>query len=81
MYKTIRGLYKKGEIIPIEPILFDEDEIELFITFIREEKPEEDSSTSADHLLYSMGERALNGSLNDASEKHDKYLYSREKKP
>ncbi len=30
MYKTIRGIYRKGQIIPKEPLEFDEEEIEIF---------------------------------------------------
>ena len=76
MYKTIKGLYKKGRIIPIEPVKFDQDEVELFITFFQEEKIEEESISSADNLLYTIGDRALEGKFTDASERHDQYLYS-----
>ncbi|HAG08207.1 MAG TPA: hypothetical protein DCK87_01385 [Desulfotomaculum sp.] len=80
MYKTIRGIYKKGQIIPKEPIDFSQDEIEIFITFLHEEKIDEETISSADDLLYTMGDRALEGTLTDASEKHDKYLYAKEQK-
>jgi len=80
MYKTIKGLYKKGRIIPIEPVKFDQDEVELFITFLQEEKIEEKSISSADNLLYTIGDRALEGKFTDASERHDQYLYSQGKK-
>lgn len=74
MYKTIKGIYKKGQIIPKEPIDFGEDEIEIFITFLHEGKTDEESMSSADNLLYTMGDRAKEGTLTDASERHDKYL-------
>ena len=80
MYKTIKGLYKKGRIIPMEPVKFDQDEIEIFITFLQEEKIEEQSLSSADNLLYTMGERALEGRFTDASERHDQYIYSQGKR-
>ena len=79
MYKTIKGLYKKGRIIPMEPVKFDQDEIEIFITFLQDEKVEEEHLSSADNLLYTMGDRALEGRFTDASEKHDQYLYLKEK--
>ncbi len=79
MYKTIKGVYKKGKIIPMEHVNFDEDEVEIFITFLQEEKVSEDSISSADDLLYTMGDRALEGKFRDASEKHDHYLYSQGK--
>ena len=47
MYKTIKGLYKKGRIIPMEPVKFDQDEIEIFITFLQEEKVEEENLSSS----------------------------------
>ncbi|MFQ5824576.1 MAG: hypothetical protein ACE5JB_11015 [bacterium] len=80
MYKTIKGLYKKGRIIPTEPIDFDQDEIDVFITFLQEEKMEEESLSSADNILYTMGDRALEGRFTDTSERHDKYLYSQGKR-
>lgn len=80
VYKTIRGIYKKGRIIPKEPIDFGEDEIEIFITFLQEEKMDGQPISSADKLLYSIGDRALEGRLNNASENHDQYLYTQEKK-
>jgi hypothetical protein len=79
MYKTIKGLYKKGRIIPMEPVKFDQDEIEIFITFLHDEKGEEENISSADNLLYAMGDRALEGRFTDASENHDQYLYSQGK--
>ncbi len=79
MYKTIKGLYKKGRIIPMEPVKFDQDEIEIFITFLQDEKVEEENLSSADNLLYTMGDRALEGRFTDASENHDQYLYSQGK--
>jgi len=79
MYKTIKGIYKKGQIIPKEPIDFSEDEIEIFITFLHEGKIDEESISSADNLLYTIGDRAVEGTLTDASERHDKYLYAKEK--
>lgn len=80
MYKTIKGLYKKGRIFPVEPVKFYQDEVELFITFLQEEKIEEESLSSADNLLYTIGDRALEGKFTDASERHDQYLYSQGKK-
>ena len=80
MYKIIKGLYKKGRIIPMEPLKFDQEEIEIFITFLQEEKVEEESLSSADNLLYTMGDRALEGRLSDASVRHDQYLYSQGKR-
>jgi len=76
MYLTIKGLYKKGRIIPMESVTFDQDEVEIFITFLQEGKVEEVSLSSADNLLYTMGDRAVEGKLTNASEKHDQYLYS-----
>ena len=75
MYKTIKGIYKKGQIVPTEPVAFNQDEVEVIITFLQEEKTEMESLSSADNLLYTMGERAIEGKLSNASEKHDQYLY------
>jgi len=79
MYKTIKGLYKKGRIIPMEPVKFEQEEIEIFITFLQDEKVEEENLSSADILLYTMGDRAVEGRFSDASENHDQYLYSQGK--
>lgn len=81
MYKTIKGIYKKGHIVPIEPVEFNQDEVEVIITFLKEEKiDEKESISSADKLLYTMCDRALDGKFNDASERHDQYLYFRRSK-
>ena len=79
MYKIVKGLYKKGRIIPMEHVKFDQDEVEIFITFLQQEKIEEESISSADNLLYTMSDRALEGRFSDASERHDQYLYSQGK--
>ncbi len=75
MYKTIKGIYKKGQIVPIEPVEIDQDEVKVIITFLQERGVEEKLLSSADRLLYTMGDRALAGQFTDASEKHDHYLY------
>ena len=77
MYKTIKGLYKKGRIIPMEPLEIEQDETEVIITFLKgERKGEEKVLSSADTLLYTIGDRAIEGRFTDASEKHNHYLYS-----
>ncbi len=63
----------------MEPVKFDQDEIEIFITFVQDEKVEEENLSSADNLLYTMGDRALEGRFTDAPENHDQYLYSQGK--
>jgi len=76
MYKTIKGIYKKGRIIPMEPLEIEQDEIEVIITFLKgERKGEEKVLSSADTLLYTIGDRAIEGRFTDASEKHNHYLY------
>ena len=81
MYKTIKGIYKKGQIVPIEPLEIDQDEVEVTITFLQKEKKEEKRLlSSADRLLYTMGDRAIEGKFTDASEKHNHYLYSQKAK-
>ena len=76
MYKTIKGIYKKGQIIPMEPVEMGQDEVEVIITFLQEKtKSEEKPLSSADRLLYTMGDRALEGKFTDASERHNHYLY------
>ncbi len=76
MYKTIKGIYKKGQIVPMESMEIGQDEVEVIITFLQEERKEEEKLlTSADRLLYTMGDRALEGKFTDASEKHNNYLY------
>ena len=77
MYKTIKGIYKKGRIVPMEPVEIGQAEVEVIITFLQgEKKKEEKLLSSADRLLYTMGDRALDGKFTDASEKHNHYLYS-----
>lgn len=77
MYKTIKGIYKKGQILPMEPVEIGQAEVEVIITFLQgEKKKEERLLSSADRLLYTMGDRALEGKFTDASEKHNHYLYS-----
>ena len=79
MYKTIKGIYKKGRIVPLEAVEFTQDEVEVIITFLREEKRiKEKPLSSADRLLYTMGDRALEGKFTDASERHDNYLYGKD---
>ena len=81
MYKTIKGVYKKGQIIPMELLEIGQAEVEVIITFLQEEKKvEERLLSSADRLLYTMGDRAIEGKLTDASEKHNHYLYSQKAK-
>lgn len=81
MYKTIKGVYKKGQIIPMELLEIDQAEVEVIITFLQEEKKvEERPLSSADRLLYTMGDRAIEGKFTDASEKHNHYLYSQKAK-
>lgn len=78
MYKTVRGVYKKGKVTLTESVEINLDEVAVMITFLNEEKGVEDNlKSSADKLLYTMGDRALEGKFNDASEKHDHYLYSK----
>lgn len=80
MYKTIKGFYKKGRIVPLEPVELNQEEAEVIITFLgkkREKTTEEKNLSSADDILYSMGEKALEGTLTDASENHDQYLYGK----
>ena len=76
MYKTIKGIYKKGRIIPMESIDFDQDDIEIFITFLFTEKVKEESPSSADNLLYTMGDSAVEGKFTNTSENYDQYLYA-----
>jgi len=38
MYKTIKGIYRKGQIVYMEPVDIDEDEVEVIITFLKEER-------------------------------------------
>ncbi len=62
MYKTIKGFYKKGRIVPLEPIELNQDEAEVIITFLDkkgEKTTGEKDLSSADDILYSMGEKAL----------------------
>jgi len=81
MYKTIKGVYKKGQIIPMELLEIGQAEVEVIITFLQEEKKvEERLLSSADRLLYTMGDRAIEGKFTDASEKHNHYLYSQKAK-
>jgi Zn/Cd-binding protein ZinT len=76
MYKTIKGIYRKGQIVYMEPVEIDEDEVEVIITFLKEEKKEEEKIVSStNRLLYTMGERAVEGKFTDASERHNHYLY------
>ena len=79
MYKTIKGLYKKGQIVPLEPIEFNQEVVEIIITFLKEEKAELEFLSSADKILYTMVDRAVEGKFTDASEKHNQYLYSQKK--
>lgn len=82
MYKTIKGIYKKGRIVPLEVVEVNQDEVEVIITFLGEEKKANDKPlSSADRLLYTIGDRALEGKFTDASERHDKYLYGQRTKP
>jgi hypothetical protein len=78
MYKTIKGIYRKGKILPMETVELNQDEIEVIITFLgQEEKKEEKQLFSVDKLLYTIGDRALEGKFTDASETHDRYLYGK----
>ena len=82
MYKTIKGIYKKGRIVPLETVEVNQEEVEVIITFLREEKKaKEKPLSSADKLLYTMGDRALEGKFTDASERHDNYLYGQRTEP
>jgi len=76
MYKTIKGVYKKGQIIPMEPLEIEQDEAEVIITFLQGKRNRKEKSlSSADRLLYTIEERAIEGRFTDASEKHNHYLY------
>ncbi|MDM8543395.1 hypothetical protein QUF90_20165 [Desulfococcaceae bacterium HSG9] len=77
MYSSIRGIYKKGKIIPIEPIENDKDEIDVIITLLIENNntPNLNVDNSDDEILRTMGERSVEGKFSDASESHDQYLY------
>ena len=76
MYKTIKGIYKKGQIIPMEPLEIEQDEAEVIITFLQGKRnSKEKALSSADRLLYTIEERAIEGRFTDASEKHNHYLY------
>ena len=81
MYKTIKGVYKKGRIVPMEPVEIGHGEVEVIITFLQKEKKEgKRVLSSADRLLYTMGDRAIEGKFTDGSEKHNHYLYSQKAK-
>lgn len=81
MYKTIKGIYRKGIILPLELVDLNQDEVEVIITFLKEgEKAEVEHLSSSDRLLYTIGERALEGKYTNTSERHDYYLYSHNKK-
>ena len=77
MYQTIKGIYRKGQIVPLEEIELERDEVNLIITFLDDNGSELETQTSAHEILYTMGDRAAEGKLKDGAENHDKYLYSR----
>ena len=77
MYKTIKGIYRKGQIVPLEKIESEKDEVELIIIFLDDDEADLGSETSAHELLYTMGDRAVEGKIKNGAEKHDQYLYSR----
>jgi hypothetical protein len=76
MYQTIKGIYRKGQIVPMEKIELEKDEVNLIITFLEDDGSEFESQTSAHEILYTMGDRAAEGKLKNGAEKHDQYLYS-----
>jgi len=75
MYYTIKGVYRKGMIIPTEPTEFMRDDMEVIITFLNSEDKSPELLKSDDEILYTMGDRAVDGNFTDASEFHDRYLY------
>jgi hypothetical protein len=75
MYYTIKGVYRKGMIIPAEPTEFMRDEMEVIITFLNPEDNRSEFLKSDDEILYTMGDRAAEGTFTDSSESHDRYLY------
>jgi hypothetical protein len=74
---AVRGIYKEGRIIPVEPVAHALDGIEVIITFLNTEHDHVFSQNSDDEILYTMGDRAGSGNFTDASECHDKYLYGK----
>lgn len=76
MYKTIKGIYRSGQIVPLEKVDLKKDEVDIIITFLEDEDKEDGNQSSAHELLYSIGDRAVEGKLTDASVRHDYYLYS-----
>ena len=77
MYKTIKAIYRKGQIVYMEPVDVDEDEVEVIITFLKEErKGKKKLLSSTNRLLYTIEDRAVEGKLTDASERHNHYLYA-----
>jgi predicted DNA-binding antitoxin AbrB/MazE fold protein len=77
MYKTIKGIYKRGQIVPLEKVELEKEEVDIIITFLDDEDKEDENQSSAHELLYSIGDRAVEGKLTDAAIRHDYYLYSR----
>jgi len=79
MYKTIKGIYRKGQIVPLEKVVLEKDEVDIIITFLDDERIADENQSSAHELLYTIGDRAVEGKLTDASVRHDYYLYSQGK--
>jgi predicted DNA-binding antitoxin AbrB/MazE fold protein len=77
MYKTIKGVYRKGQIVPLEKVDLEQDKVNIIITFLDNERTMEENQSSAHELLYTIGDRAVEGKFTDASVRHDHYLYSR----
>ena len=79
MYKAIKGVYKGGQIIPEEQVEVKAEKVPVIITFLQDE-PEikEAALSSSDEILFTIGERAVEGKLKDAAERHDYYLYESE---
>lgn len=55
----------------------EKKEIDNIITFLDDEDKKDENQSSAHELLYSIGDRAVEGKLTDVAARHDYYLYSR----
>ena len=79
---SVKGKFKNGVALPLEPIEKSNEERSVIITFLDEDIKEifSGKTNGAKSLEELIAECAVDTGISDLAEQHDHYLYGRPKK-
>ncbi|MCY7344806.1 MAG: hypothetical protein LH614_01190 [Pyrinomonadaceae bacterium] len=78
---SVRGKYKNGVALPLEPVKDFREEQDVIITFLGEAREAAyDKTNGAVSLEDLIAECAVDTGIEDLAEQHDHYLYGKPRK-